>query len=54
MPTAMTNSKRAQDQRSVRKVAYQAVGLEKTERKAKKLTCLTIWRMTMRILMRMK
>ena len=54
MPTAMTSSKRAQDRRSVRKVAYQAVGLAKKERKAKKLTCLMIWRTTMRTSMRMK
>ena len=53
-PTAMTNLRKAQDRRSVLKEAYQAVGLVKKPMTAKKLTCLMIWKTTMRTSMRMK
>ena len=54
MPT-MINSRRAQDQRLVLKVAYQAVDLAKKPKKVKKLTCPMTWgRMMMMMSMKMK
>ena len=52
-PTMMINLRRAQDQRLVLKVEFQAVDLAKRAKMAKKLKCLMIWRMMM-TLMKMK
>ena len=50
----MTNSRRALDQRSVLKVAFQAAVLAKKPKMAKNKTCLMIWRTMMMTSMRMK
>ena len=52
-PTMMINLRRAQDQRLVLKVEFQAAALAKRAKMAKKLKCLMIWRMMM-TLMKMK
>ena len=50
----MTNSRRAQGQRSVLKVAFQAAVLAKKLKMAKNKTCLMTWRTMMMTSMRMK
>ena len=50
----MTNSRRAQGQRSVLKVAFQAAVLAKKPKMAKNKTCLMTWRTMMMTSMRMK
>ena len=50
----MTNSRRAQDQRSVLKVVFQVAVLAKKLKMAKNKTCLMIWRTMMMTSMKMK
>ena len=50
----MTNSRRAQDQRSVLKVVFQVAVLAEKLKMAKNKTCLMTWRTMMMTSMRMK